>query len=140
MIIKINVGGIDYHLDVDRAIDKKVLTEDGDIPYTWEEYEETATDIQYLASDYNSTDALVYDIFRDSDTARAFYSLGKLKQLRDAWVGNKTECNCTLFIDTNNTIKISEAYGLLSFPTIDMASRFANAFEDLIIDAKIFLL
>lgn len=147
----IEIDGKEYQLDIDKAKELELLKEKDTKPRSWEEYEDTwvclNSNVTY-ASEYNSNDSLAYDIFNSEEEARAFCALGKLIQLRDAWVGewrpdwsSDKEYKWTIQYDCDD-VHIYPFFFVsrpLSFPTKDMAIEFFYAFSGLLGQAKMFL-
>ena len=155
----IEINGKVYQLDVEKAKELELLKEKDSKPRSWEEYETAWVmpdcDVNY-ASYYNSYDSLTYDIFNSEEEARAFCALGKLIQLRDAWVGDwepdwevewkqsqlSSEVRKYTIICYSNELSICYTIwrsNVLAFPTEEMANDFLNTFRDLIEEAKMFL-
>ena len=146
----IEINGKVYQLDVEKAKELELLKEKDSKPRSWEEYETAWVmpddDVNY-ASYYNSYDSLAYDIFNSEEKARAFCALGKLIQLRDAWVGdwkpdwNEIYTKYTIINDRGHITSNTATYNtrVLAFPTKEMTTDFLEIFRDLIEEAKMFL-
>ena len=145
----IEINGNAYQLDVEKAKELGLLK---DIkPRSWEEYCNIINCIPnsgYFT--YNKKTSVLgtsYDVFKSKEEAKAFYALGKLIQLRDAWVGDwepdwKKVYNKYTIINARDRIDLNTAIfdsGALAFPTKEMANDFLNTFRDLIEEAKMFL-
>ncbi len=82
----IEIDGKSYLIDIEKATEQGLLKEKDNKPRSWEEYERQMMDIKgFAATQY--LDNREYDKFSDINEANAFYALGKLIQLRDAWWG-----------------------------------------------------
>lgn len=85
--------------------------------------------------------------FRIREEANAFLALGKLIQLRDAWVGDwKPNCESNeskyvihCFRGKVSTNFFSKYNATLAFPTEEMRDEFLDTFRDLIEEAKMFI-
>ena len=152
----IEIDGKSYLIDIEKATEQGLLKEKDSKPRSWEEYvkmEKNATFIpshDTYASYFDRIDQgkFTYDRFNSSVEAKAFCALGKLIQLRDAWVGEwrpdwssdkeykwNIQCDC----DDVNIYPLFYFFRPLSFPTKDMAIEFFDAFSGLLGQAKMFL-
>ena len=144
----IEIDDKSYLIDIEKAIEHGLLKEKDIKPRSWEEYDRTIK-LLHVTSEYDKVGVggTRYDNFATETEAEAFCALGKLIQLRDAWVGdwkpdwkkayNKyTIINARDRIDLNTAIFDSRA---LAFPTKEMANDFLETFHDLIEEAKMFL-
>lgn len=152
----IEIDGKSYLIDIEKATEQGLLKEKDCKPRRWEEYiemEKTATFIpshDTYASYFDRRDQgkFTYDRFNSSVEAKAFCALGKLIQLRDAWVGdwepdwtNDKEYKWIIQYDYND-VHIYHSFVIsrpLSFPTKDMAIEFFDVFSGLLGQAKMFL-
>lgn len=117
----------------------------------------TASNNVFLTSVYQlENDERAYDVFYSEDEAKAFCALGKLIQLRDAWVGDwkpdwevewkqsqlSSEVRKYTIICYSNELSICYTIwrsNVLAFPTEEMATDFLETFRNLIEEAKMFL-
>lgn len=148
----IEIDNKQYQLDVEKAKEQGLLKEKSNCPMSWKEYFESAKYQHFNednhAASYNIDDDYHYDVFNSIDEAKAFCALGKLIQLKDAWVNdwipdwtNGKECKYTISTH-ENIIHPVNAYiknAILVFPTQEMCEEFFNTFKDLIEQAKMFL-
>ena len=145
----IKINGKSYLIDIEKATEQGLLKEKDSKPRSWEEYDETLKQL-YATSEYDKigVGGTRYDYFATENEAKTFCALGKLIQLRDAWIEDwKPDWNDSnkhkwcIINDTNNLV--IGLYGntsrLLSFPTKKMANDFLEIFRDLIEQAKMFL-
>lgn len=149
----IEINGKEYQLDINKAKEQGLLKEKDGKPHSWEEYVKMAETAQIIPCDayanyfYKKQKRITYDVFNSTNEAKAFCALGKLIQLRDAWLGecaldwnNSDDKYCIwvlngeLYIDTAMFIQRT-----LAFPTEKMATEFLETFRDLIEEAKMFL-
>lgn len=138
----------EYQLDVEKAKELGLLKEKDDKPCSWEEYDRALKHL-YVTSGYDKVGVggTRYDHFATETEAKAFCALGKLIQLRDAWVGDwkpdwKEVYNKYTIINARDRIDLNTAIfdsGALAFPTKEMANDFLETFRDLIEQAKMFL-
>lgn len=146
----ITINGTEYQLDIEKAEKQGVLKKKEIKPRSWREYETAwvnPDDNVKYASDYNTNDSLTYDIFNSEEEARAFCALGKLIQLRDAWVGDwkpnweksNTKYGICNYQNEIDTLEGDFVACLLAFPTEEMCKDFLETFRDLIEQAKMFL-
>ena len=145
----IKINGKSYLIDIEKATEQGLLKEKDNKPRSWEEYDRTLKYL-YIASGYDEIGAggTRYDHFATENEAKTFCALGKLIQLRDAWIEdwkpdwNDSNKHKWCIINDIDTLVIS-LYGntsrLLSFPTKKMANDFLETFRDLIEQAKMFL-
>ena len=145
----IEINGNAYQLDVEKAKELGLLKEKDTRPRSWEEYDKALKRL-YVTSGYDKVGVggTRYDNFLTENEVKAFCALGKLIQLRDAWIEDwKPDWNDSnkhkwcIINDTNNLV--IGLYGntsrLLSFPTKEMATDFLETFRNLIEEAKMFL-
>ena len=145
----IEINGKSYLIDIEKATEQGLLKEKDSKPRSWEEYDKTLK-LLYVTSEYDKVGVggTRFDNFATKNEAKAFCALGKLIQLRDAWVGDwKPDWNDSnkhkwcIINDIDNLV--IGLYGntsrLLSFPTKKMANDFLETFRNLIEQAKIFL-
>lgn len=146
----IKINDKEYLLDIEQAKSRGVLIEKNIKPQSWEEYVEATSGIVGNKASLHYSDAYgnQYDIFKNVDEARAFNALGKLIQLRDAWIGkwrpDWTNSNSTKYViyqrggKFNTDFSYDSSY-VLAFPTEEMRDDFLSTFRDLIEQAKMFL-
>lgn len=144
----IEINGKEYKLDIEKAKKQGALKEKDDKPCSWEEYDRALKHL-YVTSGYDKVGVggTRYDHFATETEAKAFCALGKLIQLRDAWVGDwkpdwKEVYNKYTIINARDRIDLNTAIfdsGALAFPTEEMANDFLETFRDLIEQAKMFL-
>ena len=147
----IEIDGKSYLIDIEKATEQGLLKEKDSKPKSWEEYcnMNCIPNSGYFA--YNKKTSVLgtsYDVFESKEEAEAFYALGKLIQLRDAWWGewkpdwtNDKEYKWIIQYDYND-VHIYHSFVVsrpLSFPTKDMAIEFFDAFSGLLGQAKMFL-
>lgn len=148
----IEIDGKSYLIDIEKATEQGLLKEKDSKPHSWEEYRENILLYQrckFSAEEYNfeRTEDFSYKVFGSPEEAKAFCALGKLIQLRDAWVGDwkpdwKKVYNKYTIINARDRIDLNTAIfdsGALAFPTKEMANDFLETFHDLIEEAKMFL-
>lgn len=136
-------------IDIEKAAEQGLLKEKDNKPRSWEEYDRALKHL-YITSGYDKVGVggTRYDHFATETEAKAFCALGKLIQLRDAWVGdwepdwtNDKEYKWIIQYDYND-VHIYHSFVIsrpLSFPTKDMAIEFFDAFSGLLGQAKMFL-
>lgn len=151
----IEIDGKSYLIDIEKATEQGLLKEKDSKPYSWREYigacnenTESCTNASNLDTDDRYRPWRFYDTFNSEDEAKAFCALGKLIQLRDAWVGdwepdwtNDKEYKWIIQYDYND-VHIYHSFVIsrpLSFPTKDMAIEFFDTFSGLLGQAKMFL-
>lgn len=145
----IEINGKSYLIDIEKATEQGLLKEKDNKPRSWEEYDKT---LKYLhvtsVYDKIGVGGTRFDNFATETEAKAFCALGKLIQLRDAWIEDwKPDWNDSnkhkwcIINDIDNLV--IGLYGntsrSLSFPTKKMAEDFLETFRDLIEQAKMFL-
>lgn len=138
----IEIDGQLYLIDIEKAKEQGLLKEKDSKPRSWEEYEKNNS--YCYVPDIRSK----YNYFNSIEEANAFCALGKLIQLRDAWVGewrpdwsSDKEYKWTIQYDCDD-VHIYPFFFVsrpLSFPTKDMAIEFFDAFSGLLGQAKMFL-
>lgn len=149
----IEIDGKSYLINIEKAKEQGLLKEKDSKPHSWEEYRENILLYQrckFSAEEYNfeRTEDFSYKVFGSPEEAKAFCALGKLIQLRDAWVGDwepdwtsDKEYKWIIQYDCNS-VHIYPSFIVsrpLSFPTKDMAIEFFDAFSGLLGQAKMFL-
>lgn len=144
----IEIDGKSYLIDIEKAAEQGLLKEKDNKPRSWEEYDRALKHL-YITSGYDKVGVggTRYDHFATETEAKAFCALGKLIQLRDAWVGDwepdwKKVYNKYTIINARDRIDLNTAIfdsGALAFPTKEMANDFLETFRDLIEEAKMFL-
>lgn len=150
----IEIDGKLYLIDIEKATEQGLLKEKDSKPHSWIEYigacnenTESCTNASNLDTDDRYRAWRFYDTFNSEDEAKAFHALGKLIQLRDAWVGDwepdwKKVYNKYTIINARDRIDLNTAIfdsGALAFPTKEMANDFLETFRNLIEQAKMFL-
>ena len=149
----IQFNGNTYLFDIAEAFKQNLLKQMPDRPTSWEEYSETC-DMTSCANsstlDTGEHRGLLrfYDTFDSEEEAKAFRSLGRLIQLRDAWWGDwrpdwEAGNRRMYCIDVEkNKVCVSLALTfnyILVFPAEEMCMDFLDKFRDLIEQAKMFL-
>lgn len=151
----IEIDGKSYLIDIEKATEQGLLKEKDSKPRSWEEYVKMAETVQIVPCDVHANyfdkkdrgRRITYDVFNSEEEARAFCALGKLIQLRDAWVGewrpdwekSNTKCGiCTYRNKIGTSVFVLDSC-LLAFPTAEMCKDFLETFRDLIEQAKMFL-
>ena len=145
----ININGKEYQLDIDKAKEQGLLKEKDSKLRSWEEYDR-ALKLLHVAREYDKVGVggTRYDNFATENEAKAFCALGKLIQLRDAWIEDwKPDWNDSnkhkwcIINDIDNLVigLCGNTSRLLSFPTKKMANDFLETFRNLIEQAKMFL-
>ena len=145
----IEIDGKLYLIDTKKAIEQGLLKEKDSKPRSWEEYDRTIK-LLHVTSEYDKVGVggTRYDNFATENEMKAFCALGKLIQLRDAWVEDwKPDWNDNsrpkyCIGVSRNEAKIEINYviqTLLAFPTEEMATDFLETFHNLIEQAKMFL-
>lgn len=148
----IEIDGKEYQLDIDKAKEQGLLKEKDNKPCSWEEYMLSLKNKAYRSTaDYDyryiENGDCPYDAFRTPEELKAFWALGRLIQLRDAWWGDwkpdwrNDEKKCCIY-SFNSGMRISDTcYSpfILAFPTEEMATDFLKTFRNLIEEAKMFL-
>ena len=145
----IKINDKEYLLDIEQAKSRGVLIEKNIKPQSWEEYVEATSGIVGNKASLHYSDAYgnQYDIFKNVDEARAFNALGKLIQLRDAWIGkwrpnwkdNEFKYCIGIYCNNIDTTYHANLSYVLAFPTKEMRDEFLSTFRDLIEQAKMFL-
>ena len=142
----IEIDGKSYLIDIEKATEQGLLKEKDSNPRSWEEYDKTIK-LLHVTSEYDKVGVggTRYDNFATETEAKAFCALGKLIQLRDAWVGDwkpdwDNDCKPKYYISVEGNEAIIDIHyicpALLAFPTKEMAEEFLNCFRDLIEKAK----
>lgn len=148
----IQFNGNTYMFDIAEAFKHNLLKQIPVRPTSWEEYVDTC-EMSGFANSYNLDTCVhgrfrFYDSFNSEDEAKAFFALGRLIQLRDAWWGDWRpdfeSGNRRMYgIGVNkNTVCFYNSYtynSILVFPSEEMCRDFLEKFRDLIEQAKIFL-
>ena len=151
----IEIDGKSYLIDIEKATEQGLLKEKDSKPRSWKEYSDIYeekvghyTNAADIDADAQCRACRCYDSFVSEDEAKAFCALGKLIQLRDAWVGewrpdwsSDKEYKWTIQYDCDD-VHIYPFFFVsrpLSFPTKDMAIEFFDAFSGLLGQAKMFL-
>ena len=145
----IEIDGKEYQLDIEKATEQGLLKEKDSKPHSWEEYDRTIK-LLHVTSEYDKVGVggTRFDNFATENEMKAFCALGKLIQLRDAWIedwkpdwNDNSQPKYCVKVEGNEAI-IEIHYicqALLSFPTIEMITDFFKTFRNLIEQAKIFL-
>ena len=145
----IEIDGKSYLIDIEKATEQGLLKEKDSKPRSWEEYDR-AIKLLHVTSEYDKVGVggTRFDNFETENEAKAFCALGKLIQLRDAWVGDwkpdwndNTQSKYCVKVEGNEvTIGIHYIHqALLAFPTMKMVADFFKTFRNLIEQAKMFL-
>lgn len=157
----IEINGKSYLIDIEKATEQGLLKEKDNKPRSWEEYTLSLKNKAYRSTaDYDyryiENGDCPYDAFRTPEELKAFWALGRLIQLRDAWVGDwkpdwevewkqsqlSSEVRKYTIICYSNELSICYTIwrsNVLTFPTEEMATDFLSTFRDLIEQAKMFL-
>lgn len=142
----IKINGKEYQLDIDKAKEQGLLKEKDTKPRSWEEYDKKFAGVPHyrgVVCDINRE----FDAFGTHEESLAFCMLGRLIQLRDAWVGDwkpdwdDEEDKCCIY-SCNSEMRISNTRHspfILAFPAKEMAADFLKTFRDMIEQAKMFL-
>lgn len=146
----IEIDDKSYLIDIEKATEQGLLKKKDRKPRSWKEYDRTLKH-PYITRGYDNVGVggTRYDYFATETEAKAFCALGKLIQLRDAWVGgdwrpdwtSDKEYKWVIQYDSND-VHIYPSFVVsrpLSFPTEEMATDFLETFRDLIEEAKMFL-
>lgn len=150
----ITINGTEYQLDIEKAKEQGLLKKKDKKPRSWEEHVQMYY-MQDITRGFSATNFDVcnprpyYNRFTTANKAKAFCALGKLIQLKDAWVGgdwrpdwtSDKEYKWVIQYDSND-VHIYPSFVVsrpLSFPTEEMATDFLNTFRNLIEQAKMFL-
>lgn len=147
----IKINNKEYLLNIEQAKSQGVLIEKNIKPQSWEEYErqnEPRISTYCNARDFSLGDSISFSALNSLEEARAFNALGKLIQLRDAWIGewrpDWTNSNSTKYViyqsggKFNTDFSYDSSY-VLAFPTEEMRDDFLFTFRNLIEQAKMFL-
>ena len=147
----IKINNKEYFFDIEKAKFQGLLKEKTNRLRSWKEFEKQntpRTGTYCDASQFNLGDRLSFSVLSSSDEAKAFCALGKLIQLRDAWIGewrpdweNDEQPKYVIHYYVGEIIKERLMYTscILSFPTKEMRDDFLFTFPDLIEQAKMFL-
>lgn len=150
----IEIDGKSYLIDIEKATEQGLLKEKDSKPYSWREYigacnenTESCTNASNLDTDDQYRPWRFYDTFNSEDEAKAFCALGKLIQLRDAWIGDwkpdweksNTKYGICAYRNKIDTFNVILDSCLLAFPTAEMRDDFLETFRDIIEQAKMFL-
>ncbi len=108
----------------------------GELSHYWNDFH----DLCFLKT---SSFSGVYNEFSTEERVEQYVALGKLIQLRDYWTNN-WECDGDSFIVYTarfgpTPIKVGRSLGTnypLAFPTVKMAKKFKECFNDLLIEAS----
>ena len=142
----IEIDGKSYLIDIEKATEQGLLKEKDSKPRSWEEYDR-AIKLLHVTSEYDKVGVggTRYDNFATKNEAKAFCALGKLIQLRDAWVEDwkpdwDNDCKPKYYISVAGNEVVTDIHymypALLAFPTKEMAEEFLNCFRDLIEKTK----
>ena len=147
----ITINGIEYLLDIEKAENQGALKKKEIKPRSWREYVLSLKNKAYRSTadyDYRYIEDgdCPYDAFRTPEELKAFWALGRLIQLRDAWVGDwkpdwesNTKYGICAYRNKIDTFNVILDSCLLAFPTAEMCEDFLETFRDLIEQAKMFL-
>ena len=124
----------EYKLDVEKAKELGLLKAKDTKPRSWSEY-------------CNNAGRNIYDKFSSCEESKAFVALGKLIQLRDAWLGewtpdwNNSEDKYYIWVLNGEMCIGTTIFSqcMLAFPTEEMRDDFLETFLDIIEQAKMFL-
>ena len=151
--LKINIPE-GYEVDKEKStfeeiVFKKVEDPFTKLPKTWREYRNCT--IGYascfwdssLGSPSISSFSGVYNEFSTEERVKQYVALGKLIQLRDYWTNNwKSDGNSFIVYTArthSNSIRVGMCLGTnypLAFPTEQMAEKFKDCFNGLLIEAS----
>lgn len=132
----IEIDGQKYTIDMEQAFITGVISPVKPQPKSWKEYVTQTDGMNYM-----------FDNF-DVDDYNAFYALGQLIQLRDAWRGGwEPSCTSTYFqyaikvYNGNFTVVPQQQImnAVLSFQTKEMAWDFIATFKEILETAKKFI-
>lgn len=139
----IEINGKSYLIDIDEAIRAGAAKKKDLKPRSWDEYCESRMG-GYCAC--FPTDN--YDMFASQEEAEAFHALGKLIQLRDAWLNGwkpdwedeiqEKYCIVPHRKRVDKELHLVKPY-ILAFPTEEMLDDFIYTFRKLIGQTKMFL-
>ena len=127
-----------------------------DKPRSWEEYCDKVVDTDCFRASFATIPEFVpvgnrmhqplFNEFNTEEEAKAFLALGKLIQLRDAWIGDwrpdwdksSTKVKYVIYFADNKICAtwLHTINHILSFPTKEMRDDFLETFRDLIEEAK----
>lgn len=148
----IEIDGKSYLIDIEKAKEQGLLKEKNNKPRSWEEFvklhysEDIVRGFSATAFDYRQNP--LYNRFNTANEAKAFCALGKLIQLRDAWLGDWkpdwSEDKAKYYIHIYDNKICIGGYSnywqqTFAFPTKEMANDFLETFRNLIEEAKMFL-
>lgn len=130
----IEIDGKSYLIDIEKATEQGLLKAKDTKPRSWSEY-------------CNNAGRNIYDKFSSCEESKAFVALGKLIQLRDAWLGewtpdwNNSEDKYYIWVLNGEMCIGTTIFSqcMLAFPTEEMRDDFLETFRDLIEQAKMFL-
>lgn len=146
-----------YEIDKEKSTFEKIVFKKTSVnirPQSWEDYVNNFKKKFLYTVDYTDKSVLYescgrYNEFLRSDECKAFIALGKLVQLRDAWIGDFYDDLMDQYVPKYGIIYdcptddfvIKAVYfnTVLSFPTEEMAENFKITFEDLMRQARMFL-
>lgn len=150
--LKINIPE-GYEIDRENStfeeiVFKKVEDPFSNLPKTWEEYCNQAKD--YVSYFWSNPDSITkscfegyYDEFMTKERLKQYVALGRLLQLRDYWTNNWKSDEHSFIVYTarthSNSIRVGMSSGTnypLAFPTKQMAEKFKDCFNDLLIEAS----
>ena len=152
--LKINIPE-GYEIDKEKSTFEEIVFKKVDslsnLPETWEEYcKQTVGYKSYFHTRYPepyirespSFDG-VYCEFSTEERVEQYVALGKLIQLRDYWTNNwKSDGNSFIVYTArthSNSIRVGMCLGTnypLAFPTEQMAEKFKDCFNGLLIEAS----
>ena len=149
----IEIDGKSYLIDIEKAAEQGLLKEKDSKPRSWEEYVKMAETVQIVPCDAHANyfdkrqRRITYDVFNSVNEAKAFWALGRLIQLRDAWWGewkpdwsnDEDKYHVGIMVDEICIDKAIHIQHVLAFPTEEMAIDFLDTFRDLTEEAKMFL-
>lgn len=145
----IEIDGKLYLIDTEKATEIGIIKVALNYPRSWNDYVLKRSLRMGIRVDHNDGEFCRYDTFSSKEETEAFHALGKLIQLRDAWLkefysnfdtptGSKKyeiyRQDDTIYMDDFNNGSC-----ILSFPTEEMRNDFFETFQDMIEQAKMFL-
>ena len=151
--LKINIPK-GYEIDKEKStfediVFKKIEDSFSKLPKTWEEYRNcTRRDTSYYSAStenyiHTSNFTGFYNEFSTRERVEQYVALGKLIQLRDYWTNNWKSDENSFIIYTarthSNLMRVGICRGTnypLAFPTEQMAEKFKECFNDLLIKAS----
>lgn len=151
--LKINIPE-GYEVDKEKStfeeiVFKKVEDPFSKLPKTWREYRNCTMGYKSyfwdnsLESHSISSFSGVYSEFSTEERVKQYVALGKLIQLRDYWTNNWKSDGSSFIVYTERLqpqlIQVGMVRGTnypLAFPTEQMAEKFKECFNDLLVEAS----